>query len=311
MLTDVATNSAFYTARRWLQECQDDHAKCPGKKAPTLPSRVIDVGSETKRGSVKLLVNSTPCKAHYTALSYCWGGSQQVTTTKSTLDDHVTSIPYDQLPKTIQDAVMATRNLGISYLWADALCIVQDCAVDKAQEINKMGQIYKNATLTIAAASAKTAHEGFLQPRPRIPSCEIPIYYDHQYDYDFATVQSSDADEPLYSRGWTLQERLLSPRMLLYGQKELTWQCQQNSSESLGTTFYQRSTGCKRLPVGIFVNKKLSRKERPSNTQTKQIWQSIIEDRLPALAGIAEQLHGIWGDYVAGFWKNCMLAHLA
>jgi hypothetical protein len=208
-----------------------------------------------------------------------------------------------------------------------------------------MGQTYKNATLTIAAANAKTVHEGFLQQRPKIPSCEIPIYHDHQTEYETykrygklpfetwikgrplprvwlsATAKSSDTDEPLYSRGWTLQERLLSPRMLLYGQKELTWQCQQNSSESVGTTFYRRSTGCKRLPINIFVNKKLSRKERPSSAQTKQIWQSIIEDyssrdlslmedRLPALAGIAEQLQGIWGTYVAGFWKNCMISHL-
>lgn len=343
MLTDVNTDFVHRISRQWLDHCQAKHVKCPGKKAPTLPSRVIDVRPGSDGSCVKLRVNSEACKAHYIALSYCWGGFQQVTTTKSTLKDHVTGIPYDLLSKTIQDAVTTTRNLGISYLWVDALCIIQDCAVDKAHEISKMGQIYKNATLTIAAASAKTVHEGFLQQRPRPPSCEIPIYHDHQSEYAryggklpfetwitgrprptvwlSATVKSSDADEPLYSRGWTLQERLLSPRMLLYGQKELTWQCQQNSSESIGTTFYRRSTGCKRLPIGIFVNKKLSRRERPSIAQTKQIWKSIIEDyshrdlsfqedRLPALAGIAEQLQGIWGTYVAGFWKNCMIAHL-
>lgn len=115
--------------------------------------------------------------------------------------------------------------------------------MDKAKEINNMGQIYKNATLTIAAASAMTASDGFLQPRPKIPSCEIPIYHNYHKEYEkeyikklpfeawtktrpprkiwlAATVKSSDAVEPLYSRGWALQERLLSPRMLLYGQKD-------------------------------------------------------------------------------------------
>jgi hypothetical protein len=50
----------------------------------------------------------------------------------------------------------------LRYIWIDALCIVQDDKQDKDKEIGQMGSIYKDATLTIMAASAKSAYDGFL-----------------------------------------------------------------------------------------------------------------------------------------------------
>jgi len=266
-------------------------------------------------------------------------------TQKGTLASFTTDIPVDSLPQTIQDAIKVTRQLEIQYLWVDALCIIQDCDVDKAVEINNMGNVYQNATVTIAAAAATCVKDGFLQPRERIQSCRIPIYDpDAAAHYEFhgrsslpstaplrtrtkivwmsAPRASSDSDEPLYSRGWTLQERLLSPRMLVYGLHELTWQCQSKSTISIGRTLYRRSTGCKRLPAGVFVYKRPNRRELPSSTQSKQLWKSIVEDysrrqlsfredRLPGIAGIAEKLQTYWKDaYVAGLWQGSLISHL-
>jgi len=56
--------------------------------------------------------------------------------------------------------------LKLRYLWVDALCIIQDDAVDKVSQLKYMGSNYKNATLTIAAASADTVHDGFLSDWP-------------------------------------------------------------------------------------------------------------------------------------------------
>jgi hypothetical protein len=43
------------------------------------------------------------------------------------------------------------------------MCIAQDDDLDKAKEIKKMAEIYKNATITIAAASSPDVKCGFLE----------------------------------------------------------------------------------------------------------------------------------------------------
>ncbi|KAH0563408.1 hypothetical protein GP486_002029 [Trichoglossum hirsutum] len=68
------------------------------------------------------------------------------------------------LPKTIQDAVTVTRNLGLKYLWVDSLYILQDSEEDKLRELPRMADYYKNSSVTIAAGRS-SCKDGFLQPR--------------------------------------------------------------------------------------------------------------------------------------------------
>ncbi|KAG9243250.1 hypothetical protein BJ878DRAFT_424067, partial [Calycina marina] len=48
-----------------------------------------------------------------------------------------------QLPKTLRDAVVMTRYLGIRYLWIDSLCIIQNSTSDWQFETSRMGSIYR------------------------------------------------------------------------------------------------------------------------------------------------------------------------
>jgi hypothetical protein len=92
------------------------------------------------------------------------------------------------------------------------LCIIQNSDADKSEEIDRMGQIYKKATVTIAAAPAKSVSKGFLQ------ICAAPEHH----TLPFLTPGGSlgkvfvmrelahDSMHPLNKRGWTLQE--CSPR---------------------------------------------------------------------------------------------------
>ena len=78
----------------------------------------------------------------YAALSHCWGKVRPLTTTSTNLNQHLISIPLSSMPEMFQDAVIASRELGIRYLWIDSLCIIQDSVEDWELECSKMGRVY-------------------------------------------------------------------------------------------------------------------------------------------------------------------------
>ena len=84
--------------------------------------------------------------------------------------DYTHSIDITHLPQTIIDAILVTHEIGLDYLWVDSLCIIQDDDHDKTRELARMRLIYRNAYITLCAASARGASEGFLQDRPAHPA---------------------------------------------------------------------------------------------------------------------------------------------
>jgi hypothetical protein len=104
----------------------------------------------------------------YAALSYCLGGEQQICTTNSTLHRHLTRLNEKHLPATVRDAVTVTERLGITQIWIDSLCIIQDDIHDKTVELAQMPLVYNQATVTIVASRAIRVQEGFLLPRSSI-----------------------------------------------------------------------------------------------------------------------------------------------
>ncbi|KAE9978334.1 hypothetical protein EG328_001508 [Venturia inaequalis] len=75
------------------------------------------------------------------------------------------------LPKTFQDTVEVTRQLGKQYLWIDSLCIIQGLEEGEEtdnwkKESKRMETVFSLAYCTLAASSAKGSDEGFLKLRP-------------------------------------------------------------------------------------------------------------------------------------------------
>jgi hypothetical protein len=68
----------------------------------------------------------------------------------------------EDLPRTLQDAIIICRLLEISYLWIDALCIVQGDLQDWTIESSNMDQIYSGAAMTLIAAASLHANYGLL-----------------------------------------------------------------------------------------------------------------------------------------------------
>ncbi|KAF2682223.1 hypothetical protein K458DRAFT_370889 [Lentithecium fluviatile CBS 122367] len=120
---------------------------------------------------------------------------------------------------------------------------------------------------------------------------------------------------PLNQRGWVLQERLLSPRVLHFGRQQLFWECKE-----------QAAAEC--YPYGLpqlmsYFAQDFKHYLLPLvPTQQRPIWEDIVyvysrtkltnnTDKLIALSGLAKRMGAIsQDDFVAGIWRQKLPAQL-
>jgi hypothetical protein len=206
-----------------------------------MPKRLLDVGSlRDERSCIvesKTLQVPSSSEIRYLALSHPWGkNSDQNRHFVSTVDNisqHISGIKDDQLPRNFRDAVAVTRELGVRYLWIDALCILQKTDNDPGDfqdEAGLMQGIFSSAYCVLAASSAKGMHCGLLTTGDRIPRSErraIEVDEDNRIllcdsPDDF---QNDVLDSPLSSRAWVLQERALARRTIFFTNNQIYWEC--------------------------------------------------------------------------------------
>ncbi|KAM5351004.1 hypothetical protein ACJ41O_003727 [Fusarium nematophilum] len=329
-------------AIKWLQDCiEGRHETCVYLGKPRLPTRVLDV-DPSYGSTVRLRPIDAKDRDNYVALSYCWGGPQPLTTTKSNIADLMAGIQVSDLPQTLQDAVHVTRRLGIRYLWIDALCIIQDSDEDKFNEIDKMGAIYRNALVTLAAAHARAASDGFLIPstdhKPS-SSCTLPVCLPSHPKIGFVTLAAEllgwrDTTEPLRTRGWAYQEAILSQRLLTFSKHDLQCHCKLEHQRLLNPGSLSRNWEPTLYPFaeGNFEMLESRRKEQGDGWMDAKylnsMWEAMLaeftlrsltvaDDRPRALRGIANEVlesgHlgvGVGRGYVAGTWMACLPAQL-
>lgn len=251
---DPNTASCFTLVLQWLQSCLETHEACrraASLNAP-LPKRVVAVGDETNTG-IRLIETDPSLQANtstapgYLALSHCWGKSVHLTTTKSTLAQRKSNLPWAELPPTFRDAILLTRRLGFEYVWIDSLCIIQDDAQDWVNEAAKMASIYQGAKLVLAATSSVDGDGGCLFLRDSYVEINgtsrdgTPFRFfarkkrDHAvFNAQSGNTQNLDvkdlSDEiygayPLLTRAWCFQERILATRMLHFTEGEILFDC--------------------------------------------------------------------------------------
>ncbi|KAF2647443.1 HET-domain-containing protein [Lophiostoma macrostomum CBS 122681] len=235
---DTSSNQSLQHALNWIRECRRSHRSCGQGSVQRLPTRVLDVS-----GSVVRLFHGNGESARYACLSHCWGDQQFILrTTTANLDEFCEHIPTHLIPKTFSDAISFTRSLGLHYLWVDSLCIIQDdqsIPSDWQKESAKMASVYRNAYVTIAAASEAgpsagcfTTTEEKSQARPyvlqsakAISPIGTTLYARLQRPH--VAIGGDRSRFPILQRAWIFQERLLSPRILYFGGDELQWQCRE------------------------------------------------------------------------------------
>ncbi|KAJ4089778.1 hypothetical protein NW769_013220 [Fusarium oxysporum] len=225
----------FQLFQEWLQTCSNahDHARplsLSAGNSNNLPTRVVDVGDGSNL-PIHLTMSGDMKSAAYFALSHRWGDDSTHHVGRTLIanhDDRYNSISWHELPLNFKDAIEVTRGLGVRYLWIDSLCIVQDDNDDWARESVRMEEVYSNAQCVLAASSANSSEEGFLQrTSPSLPfitlqSPEGDISYISKNIDNFR----GDVDEAvLNTRGWTLQERALARRTIHFTKNQVYFEC--------------------------------------------------------------------------------------
>ena len=306
--------------RAWLSECIGRHSECGLRKSTFKPTRLIEISKGTHSWNLRLRSNITGVVS-YAALSYCWGSQEFIKTTRASLILWMADLSWALLPKTIQDAIVVTHELGLCYLWVDALCIVQDDEEETTREISTMNRIYSEAEVSIIASRASHVYEGFLHPRiaSESLSSELPFRCKNG---NMGTVQLVSApgqfeNEPLDTRGWTMQERLLSRRVLEFGTRQTRFACKADLTghcdgwtphQEYGTGRYDKLAPEINMPgATVFDSSTLHRLIRDWHSLVFHYTHrhlSVPSDRAVAISGLAEKYsRGIHGQYLAGLWR--------
>ncbi|KAK3209542.1 hypothetical protein GRF29_69g2202904 [Pseudopithomyces chartarum] len=245
----------------------------------------------------------------------------------SVFEGRLGGFDFALLPKSLQDGIMLTRFLGLQYIWIDCLCIVQDDEDDWHREAGRMGDVYSKSYLTITAARSADSNNGFLAPRETkmtdlvsLEDAEGPFQLGFRvYDVSAAPGSFETAimeplqTEPLTTRAWTLQERLLAPRSLHFGKQQTYWECPQTSLSENGDTF---GVADEDYRLDYIVQ------GLQAESELRWRWYKLLEaytsrsmtkstDKLPALSGIAGAIQRQTKDaYYAGIWGKNFLVDL-
>ncbi|OIW35314.1 HET-domain-containing protein [Coniochaeta ligniaria NRRL 30616] len=322
-------------ARSWLRTCLTSHRKCQKPSHAFMPKRVLQLSRDVSREAftVRLCVDQQP--GQYVALSYCWGGDQPYKTTKARMQSGQFDLAWEEIPKTIQDAVVVTAALGLQYLWIDSFCIIQDDPDDFALQMAEVPSIYAYAAVTIVACRAETASQGFLRDINLDKDTSLAVRLPFRCpggslgNAFITSIANSRDAEPIDYRAWTFQEFYLPARLLQFGSRQLRWQCPESSMEDGFSDGWKRGynpedsllqPSTNRSQMEESFSSYASRGMRKAELYAHAVsdWMSLIavytfrrlayaEDRSWAASGLAEAFSTVIDDeYLAGHWRGSL-----
>jgi hypothetical protein len=201
--------------------------------------------------------------------------------------------------------------------------IKQDDSDEWVEAAASMAEIYENAFITVAATWSDDSNGGcFARTREEYKLHKLGktgLYAQTKLPSFPKRYEASKDEWPLLTRGWVLQERHLSPRIIHYARDQLFWECNSSFLSECGTNDWELHIHGQE---NLYYNHQPPLK-RGSQYNLHASWRLLIEnytrlnftkesDLLLALAGMAEhQMRLRPGDtYVAGMWKNSLLEDL-
>lgn len=280
-----------------MSTCFNSHPQCNLSKSSGSyrPTRLLKLdNTHTFR-----LVLGTECPStfHYVALSYCWGArpvEHLLRLLQSTFGDLRREQPVENLPKTFRDSIDVAKRFGVHYIWIDRLCIFQDSAEDWQREASTMQDVYRNALFSISALGAKDDQGGCFFERDPLKTAPTIVSFKLTEDGEekaFLCILEKGKSwhlhfqhEPLVQRSWVVQERLLAPRTLHFGSKQVFWECREASC-------------CEMHPQGVHHFEEVRTQVVDRNPNHPFLWKQLLDapDRSHA-SDPYEQLFADWND---------------
>jgi hypothetical protein len=363
--------AAFERIYSWFQICSTSHKACGGiNRPPSLPTRVIDI---TEKNSIRL-IEYEDSQSHYICLSHRWMDAKKMPRcTRANINFLKQQIPWDFLTQSFQDAISFAQEFSrwlvqqypgqgpIRYIWIDSLCIIQDSPEDWDKESKLMCSIYEGAILTVAAASgadgcfseAEEIFKGFEVSNPQRRNPRFYLRKGLPYHGEPALTRESNVAHAfsggldLFTRGWVMQERLLSRRFIIFSPNEIMWECFEISdcecgrlsrrirqaglalfkaAHEFGEGKQKEDPNYPMNPISLKVAYHTSLKDVDERRMRnpRDWWRRLVEifssmnltkdsDRLPALMGLATQFGRETGmdNYIIGNWMASLPFDLA
>lgn len=227
----VGSQINFKSVRSWIDDCIQNHGSDPNPSEDQILPRdelgILLIDIEHMR-----LVRARTSFS-YVALSYVWGETKKLLTTKANLQaleqegsiaDH-----REVLPRVINDTIDLARELGQRYLWVDGLCIVQDDNAFKREHIPRMGQIFGQALFTIIALAGSHSDTGLpgVIPGSRTSPQKVMSLGPLQLVTGLPSLFHAKEMSKWNTRAWTLQEEVFSHRALYVSKHQVYWNCHQ------------------------------------------------------------------------------------
>jgi hypothetical protein len=265
--------------------------------------------------------------------------------TTETIQAHREAINFALLPKTLREAMIATRSLGISFIWIDAFCIIQGDEGDWNMESATMYQVYCQAIVTIAAGLWDHCDGGFLNLE-KFPFV-ARLHHNRGLFVDRASQRlnistsphpkirlvKSWTENPLALRGWAMQERELSIRLIYftalwiipeYREQSLCYHQLSRNNSRYNNVYENEISRCSYNP-NVLIGRCLDVEDYSNYFQHRDIqhrWKQLVmnyrnrkltraTDKIASLSGLVDALKPMFkSEYFAGLWESDFLRGL-
>lgn len=347
------TQESSHRIKAWVSNCAANHPKCRRNIGNFTPDRLLDVGQDSNPvlhpDSRLRVIETKGSSKRYATLSHSWGRPpwhfpQLLNKKDATFSEFTTKgVLWKDILDNSQNfaqAVEVARQLEIGYIWIDSLCIIQDDLDDWNAQAPLMHKVYRHSRCNIAASASAVPMEGLFRKRTGAYEGQLmavaAIKGDNWRVVPGDLWQDDLLGSKLYTRGWVFQgmcrdervrllliqlgasERMLSPRMLHYGEHQIFWDC---ATESACEAFPNRIP--RQIDTAAAIDRNwrerlqtegLNAQSTDPATSSTLFWKNAVRtytacaltkhtDKLKAIWGIARLVRDVrQDDYGAGLW---------